>query len=256
MESMTDAFLTALVLAAVATRLAFPERRVEGNTRIVGIANQRVKECNRIKAMIERTWWKIGVKTTELDDGLEVHGQDESTLKEGVSVHCYDDHRVAMAFSVLPTRIKGTVIEEKRCVEKTWPNWWDDLHNKIGISVEGVDLEKASSSGSQTTHDPAASVFLIGMRGAGKSHIARLAGETLDWEVVDADSVFAQKVGNIKQFVKEKGWEAFRLAETHVLRELIVEKSKNCIISLGGGIVESPEARDVLKDYVKNKVLS
>ena len=43
METMTDAFLTASVLAAVA----------DGKTRIVGIANQRVKECNRIRAMID-----------------------------------------------------------------------------------------------------------------------------------------------------------------------------------------------------------
>lgn len=54
-----------------------------------------------------------------------------SELKEGASVHCYDDHRVAMAFSVLSTVIKNTIIEEKRCVEKTWPNWWDDLENKV-----------------------------------------------------------------------------------------------------------------------------
>lgn len=58
MEPMTDAFLTASVLAAVATRPALEERRqgVEGGertTRIIGIANQRVKECNRIKAMID-----------------------------------------------------------------------------------------------------------------------------------------------------------------------------------------------------------
>lgn len=43
MEVMTDAFLTATVLAAVAN----------GKTRILGIANQRVKECNRIRAMID-----------------------------------------------------------------------------------------------------------------------------------------------------------------------------------------------------------
>lgn len=52
-------------------------------------------------------------------------------LKESASVHCYDDHRVAMAFSVLGSVVKGTIIEEKRCVEKTWPNWWDDLENKV-----------------------------------------------------------------------------------------------------------------------------
>ena len=43
MTEMTDAFLTATVLAAV----------TQGKTRILGIANQRVKECNRIKAMID-----------------------------------------------------------------------------------------------------------------------------------------------------------------------------------------------------------
>jgi pentafunctional AROM polypeptide len=41
-----------------------------------------------------------------------------------------------MAFSVLSAVIEETVIEEKRCVEKTWPNWWDDLENKVGLIVK------------------------------------------------------------------------------------------------------------------------
>jgi len=36
-----------------------------------------------------------------------------------------------MAFSVLGCIIEKTIIEEKRCVEKTWPNFWDDLQNKV-----------------------------------------------------------------------------------------------------------------------------
>lgn len=47
MEVMTDAFLTASVLAACAT----------GTSRIRGIANQRVKECNRIQAMLDELGW-------------------------------------------------------------------------------------------------------------------------------------------------------------------------------------------------------
>lgn len=154
MEPMTDAFLTASILAAVAARPAFEARQVgvkggDRTTRIVGIANQRVKECNRVKAMIDELCKsksshyvstlssylnkaKFGVKTTELDDGLEVHGQDAAKLKSRVTVDCYDDHRVAMAFTVLATRISGTVLE-KRCVEKTWPSWWDDLQNKVRV---------------------------------------------------------------------------------------------------------------------------
>ena len=74
---------------------------------------------------------KFGVETKELEDGLEIVGKRISELKQGVTVHCYDDHRVAMAFSVLGAVVGGTIIEEKRCVEKTWPNWWDDLENKV-----------------------------------------------------------------------------------------------------------------------------
>lgn len=59
MEPMTDAFLTASVLAAVATKDPLPERILKDDspkttTRILGIANQRVKECNRIRAMIDQ----------------------------------------------------------------------------------------------------------------------------------------------------------------------------------------------------------
>ena len=78
-----------------------------------------------------RSTAKFGVETSELDDGLEVYGKPLAELKEGASVHCYDDHRVAMAFSVLGSVVKDTIIEEKRCVAKTWPNWWDDLTNKV-----------------------------------------------------------------------------------------------------------------------------
>jgi pentafunctional AROM polypeptide len=58
MEPMTDAFLTASVLAAVACQPVDASRKLEdappNTTRILGIANQRVKECNRIRAMIDQ----------------------------------------------------------------------------------------------------------------------------------------------------------------------------------------------------------
>ena len=66
-----------------------------------------------------------------MDDGLEIYGRPINELKKSCSIHCYDDHRVAMSFSVLGTVVNGTILEEKRCVEKTWPNWWDDLQNKV-----------------------------------------------------------------------------------------------------------------------------
>ncbi|KAF5381748.1 hypothetical protein D9615_005411 [Tricholomella constricta] len=246
MEVMTDAFLTATALAAVAS----------GKTRILGIANQRVKECNRIRAMMDQLA-KFGVETIELDDGLEIIGKPIKDLKRGVSVHCYDDHRVAMAFSVLSTVVEDTIIEEKRCVEKTWPNWWDDLENKIGLKVEGVDLAsiapKASASGTRSP-DTSASVVVIGMRGSGKTFVGKAAASALSWTFLDADAFFEEKhkIG-VRAFVHERGWSAFRTAETAILEELLREKAMNHVISLGGGVVEVPEARELLKQYAANR---
>ncbi|THH32189.1 hypothetical protein EUX98_g1984 [Antrodiella citrinella] len=257
MEPMTDAFLTASVLAAVAIGTPKPGRQlVDGPanaTRIIGIANQRVKECNRIQAMMDQLA-KFGVETRELDDGLEIYGKPISELNEGSSIHCYDDHRVAMAFSVLGSIIKDTIIEEKRCVEKTWPNWWDDLVNKIGLDVEGVELEtveSASPSGDNIAKN-SASVVLIGMRGSGKSYIGKLAASALSWTFVDADPYFEvkHKIG-VREFVQQNGWPAFRAAESDILKELLKQHPTKRVISLGGGIVETPDARTLLKDYAK-----
>ncbi|KAF8192963.1 shikimate dehydrogenase [Pholiota molesta] len=209
MTEMTDAFLTA-------------------TTRILGIANQRVKECNRIKAMIDELA-KFGIETNELDDAI-------TELK--------NDHRVAMAFSVLST-------------VKTWPNWWDDLENKIGIKVEGVQLDavaaEASASGTHS-REPSASVILIGMRGTGKSFVGNMAATALSWVCLDADTYFEEKYKiGVREFVHQHGWPAFREAETETLQELFKEKAKGHIISLGGGIVETPTARALLKEYAATK---
>ncbi|KZT06660.1 Pentafunctional AroM protein [Laetiporus sulphureus 93-53] len=259
MEPMTDAFLTASVVAAVATMPPEKGRELtDGSrpttTRIIGIANQRVKECNRIRAMIDELA-KFGVETKELDDGLEIYGKAIPELKTGISVHCYDDHRVAMAFSVLGVVAAGTILEEKRCVEKTWPNWWDDLQNKIGLEVEGVELplsDSAASASQSTENYSLASVVVIGMRGSGKTYIGELAASILEWQFVDADLYFEQKhKTGVRDFVLKNGWSAFRAAETEILKELLREYPKGHIISLGGGIVETPAARDLLKQHAK-----
>ncbi|WVW83179.1 pentafunctional AROM polypeptide [Kwoniella bestiolae CBS 10118] len=261
MEPMTDAFLTASVLAAVANLPALPERQVQGlpptASRIYGIANQRVKECNRIKAMRDQLA-KFGVETDEFDDGIIVIGKAAPSLIRGASVHCYDDHRVAMAFSVLACIVEKTIIEEKRCVEKTWPNFWDDLQNKIGIPVEGVELETHKQA--STSAKPATSVdqsqsdhpiFIIGMRGAGKTYIGRLAADVLGGEFTDADDTFFEETKqSVADFVAANSWEEFRRVETEILGRYIQERKGNHVIALGGGVVETEVARQLLQSHV------
>ncbi|EGE80052.1 pentafunctional AROM polypeptide [Blastomyces dermatitidis ATCC 18188] len=251
MEPMTDAFLTASVLAAVA--------RGGGSnhtTRIFGIANQRVKECNRIKAMKDELA-KFGVTCREHDDGLEIDGIDRSTLRHpSDGVYCYDDHRVAMSFSVLSlVAPQPTLILEKECVGKTWPGWWDSLAQTFKVKLDGKEVEKKTGTGGIVHLDkPAASIFIIGMRGAGKTTSGVWVSKALQRPFIDLDDELERTEGmTIPEIIKQRGWEGFREAELSLLRRVMTEKPTGYIFACGGGIVETPEARKLLIQYHKTK---
>ncbi|KAI4208552.1 MAG: hypothetical protein LQ346_000062 [Caloplaca aetnensis] len=245
MEPMTDAFLTASVLAAVAQN-----GRSSSTTRIVGIANQRVKECNRIKAMKDELA-KFGVTCRELPDGIEVDGKPYVDLSKPTNgVHCYDDHRVAMSFSVLGTIApEGTLIQERECVGKTWPGWWDTLRQPFGVQLEGVDLEANTTSSNLPQHSDN-SILIIGMRGAGKTTTGRLAASILGWQFFDLDDQLEQVAGRtIPEIIQESGWDSFRCHELVTLQNTLQQRPTGHVFACGGGIVETQAARQLLMDY-------
>lgn len=270
MEPMTDAFLTASVVLASA-----PLKSADGkaSTRITGIANQRVKECNRIQAMMDELA-KLGIQTSEHEDGLEIFGKDPlelaGKLEDEIVIHCYDDHRVGMSFSCLGaglSQIKaskdgkgGMVLDEKRCVEKTWPSWWDDLNRQMGINVAGLDMPSSTSnhhanstlSSASRRYSPNATIFCIGMRASGKTYLGGFGAAALRRPFLDADVVFNERVG-LNGFVAKHGWPAFRTKETEILKEFMTNYSEGHLVSLGGGVVETPENRKLLKEYAEKK---
>lgn len=94
------------------------------------------------------------------------------------------------------------------------------------------------------------------MRGAGKTYVGGLAAATLDREFIDADIAFEKKHSiGLKEYVVTHGWPAFRAAETEILQEFLEAYSNNYVVSLGGGIVESPKARQLLKEYAQSRGL-
>ncbi|KAI9815631.1 MAG: 3-dehydroquinate dehydratase (3-dehydroquinase) [Thelocarpon impressellum] len=248
MEPMTDAFLTASVLAAVARG---PDRG--RTTRIKGIANQRVKECDRIAAMREQLS-KFGVTCREFDDGIEIDGRDHGTLDTpGEGVYCYDDHRVAMSFSVLalvsPRRV---IIQERECVGKTWPGWWDTLSNSFKVGLEGVELDGSHLEEEDGSRHSQESIFIIGMRGAGKTTMGGWASRCLEWPLIDLDAELEMRLdSSIPEIIKCKGWEGFRSEEVDLLRKMMAEKGRGHVFACGGGVVETPEARELLKKHAK-----
>ncbi|RFU34523.1 hypothetical protein B7463_g1824, partial [Scytalidium lignicola] len=241
MEPMTDAFLTATVLAAVAN----------GTTRITGIANQRVKECNRIAAMKDQLA-KFGVTCRELEDGIEIDGISPAELKrpEG-GVFCYDDHRVAMSFSVISTIVpEPVVILERECVGKTWPGWWDILSLSFKVGMTGIDAEPEQTEKHNPSLLSGKSIFIIGMRGAGKTTAGGWAAEALKRPYIDLDIELERTVGTtIPELIKEKGWQGFREEELALLKRTVSEKGNGYVFACGGGIVEISEARQILSKF-------
>jgi shikimate kinase len=92
-------------------------------------------------------------------------------------------------------------------------------------------------------------IFLIGLRGAGKTTIARLLAERLGWSWCDADHVLEERYGKtIRQIFDEEGETSFRDKETAILREL--GRQRDTVIATGGGVVLQPENRAQLKTGV------
>jgi 3-phosphoshikimate 1-carboxyvinyltransferase len=120
MESMPD---TAQPLA-VAASLA------KGITHLGGLSTLRIKETDRIAAMnIELA--KCGVKTEIGPDRIKIiPGQPT-----GAVIDTYKDHRMAMSFALLGTKVGGIVVNEPNVVSKSFPEFWD-LLNQIGVEIE------------------------------------------------------------------------------------------------------------------------
>ena len=131
-SQMQDAIPTIAVLAA------FNETPV----RFVGIANLRVKECDRIRAVsLGLNEIREGLAHEEGDD-LIVHA-DPSLAGQTVdaSIDTFADHRIAMSFALAALKIGGIAIQNPACVAKTYPGYWKAL---ASLGVDYTEKESAA----------------------------------------------------------------------------------------------------------------
>jgi 3-phosphoshikimate 1-carboxyvinyltransferase len=104
--------------------LACVAARAEGETIITGALELRVKESDRIAAVVDNLR-AIGVEATELEDGMRVVGS-RNPLRGSVKTH--GDHRLAMSFGVLGAIPGNDIdIDDPACVAVSYPNFWSDL---------------------------------------------------------------------------------------------------------------------------------
>jgi 3-phosphoshikimate 1-carboxyvinyltransferase len=114
MNEMPDLVPTLAVTAAFA----------RGKTVIQNIGHLRLKESDRIHAVAAELS-KMGIQVREGEDGLEILGGKP----RGAEIETYNDHRMAMSFAIAGLAVPGVKIKEERCVDKSFPGFWEELQN-------------------------------------------------------------------------------------------------------------------------------
>ena len=117
MNDMPDVVQTLAVVALFA----------EGKTTMTGIANLRIKETDRIAALANELT-RLGASVAAGEDFLII----EPGTHQPAEVETYDDHRMAMSFAVAGLGIPGVKIKNPRCVDKSFPNFFERFQELYG----------------------------------------------------------------------------------------------------------------------------
>ncbi|MBL0691981.1 MAG: 3-phosphoshikimate 1-carboxyvinyltransferase [SAR324 cluster bacterium] len=124
-------------ISDVAPTLAVVAVFAKGTTNIINVENMRIKECDRISALVTELK-KLGVAIKESAKGISITGVSSGLNAKNIDLATYDDHRMAMSFSLLATKIPGVSILDPGCVAKTFPNYFDMLFKAIKSSHKSI----------------------------------------------------------------------------------------------------------------------
>lgn len=207
-----------------------------GTTRIDGLQSLRVKETDRIAA-VETELRKMGIQVEAEADALVIHGGNPQTAR----IATYGDHRMAMAFAVAGTVLDELEIENPAVVNKTYPEFWQDLQ-ALGVGVQEMEV---NSQGVKK-------IVLIGFMGAGKTSVAKMLTEQYGLALVEMDELIVQQSGrnSVPEIFDQDGEAHFRALEAQVAQSLRHEA--NVVISTGGGVIMNPQ---VMRDLRENATI-
>ena len=107
----------------------------KGDTVMRGIKEMRVKETDRIHAMVKGLH-QCGVKTTEFDDGFIVHGKGPGSVKGSNTCESFYDHRIAMSFLCLGLASNEPIgVDDGSAIATSFPNFVE-LMNSVGTNIQ------------------------------------------------------------------------------------------------------------------------
>ena len=156
-----DAAMTLAVMALYA----------DGPTTLTNIASWRVKETDRIAAMATELR-KLGAAVDEGADCIRITPPAAWTA---ASIHTYDDHRVAMCFSLAAFNPAGLPvrIEDPQCVAKTFPDYFETLFSVAQTPVAQIPV-----------------LCLDGPTASGKGTVAAAVAEKLGYHFLDSGAMY------------------------------------------------------------------
>ena len=111
-HDLGDSIMTAIVLAPFA----------DSEKAFINLGRLRVQECERVRAL-HTELVKCGARVVEEGDTLRI----APGPLHGAEIETYDDHRIAMCFSMLGLVVPGIRIRNPECVRKTFPNFFEKL---------------------------------------------------------------------------------------------------------------------------------
>jgi 3-phosphoshikimate 1-carboxyvinyltransferase len=159
-----DAAMTLAVMALYA----------EGTTTLRNIASWRVKETDRIAAMATELR-KLGATVEEGADYIRVTPPAQAADWKAASIHTYDDHRVAMCFSLAafnPARLPVR-IEDPKCVAKTFPDYFEALFSVVQTATRHVPV-----------------ICIDGPTASGKGTVAAAVAQRLGYRFLDSGAMY------------------------------------------------------------------
>ena len=159
-----DAAMTLAVMALYA----------EGTTTLTNIASWRVKETDRIAAMANELR-KLGATVEEGADFIRVTPPARVQDWKAASIHTYDDHRVAMCFSLAAFNPAGVPvrIEDPKCVAKTFPEYFEALFSVAATATDHVPV-----------------ICIDGPTASGKGTVAAAVAQRLGYRFLDSGAMY------------------------------------------------------------------
>jgi 3-phosphoshikimate 1-carboxyvinyltransferase len=158
-----DAAMTLAVMALYA----------DGPSTLRNIASWRVKETDRIAAMANECR-KLGATVEEGPDWIRVHPMNAADWRSA-SIHTYDDHRVAMCFSLAAFNPAGATIriEDPKCVAKTFPDYFETLFDLVRTPAHQIPV-----------------ICIDGPTASGKGTIAAAVAQRLGYHFLDSGAMY------------------------------------------------------------------